>query len=61
MKTTFNFIKVFLFGKKIEGTPVSIPTFKTIEPTNRPSVEQWSKEFKFGSRYGHRGSYYNNN
>ena len=55
------FIKQFIFGVKAQGQPVSTPSFKTTVPTNRPNENEWSKEMKFGSRYGHRGSFYNNN
>lgn len=54
------FIKILLFGQRAQGFPVPQPTFKTTFPTNRPSENEWSKEFKFGSRYGHRGSFYQN-
>lgn len=51
-------IKQLIFGVRAEGYPLPAPTFKTLEPSNRPSKDDWAKEFKFGSRYGHRGSYY---
>lgn len=54
-------IKELIFGVRVQGHPVPPPSIKTTTPTNRPSEEDWFKEFKFGSRYGHRGSFYNNN
>jgi hypothetical protein len=53
-------IKTFLFGIKTKGEPITEPNFKTTEPTNRPTQDEWVKQVKFGSRYGHRGSFYQN-
>jgi hypothetical protein len=52
------YLKKLVFGKKAQGEPMSLPTFTTTEPINRPSIDEWVKEFNFGSRYGHRGSFY---
>ena len=49
---------VFIFGKRAEGEFVPQPTLRTTVPTNRPSENDWLQEFKAGSRYGHRGSFY---
>lgn len=54
-----SFIKVLLFGKKAQGQPVLPPTFKTISPVDKPTEDEWAKYVKFGSRYGHKGSFYN--
>lgn len=54
------YIKVLLFGKKAQGEPVPPPTFKTTVPTNNLTQDEWAKEVKFGSRYGTKGSFYNN-
>ena len=48
----------FIFGQKAQGEKVSQPTFKTTEPTDRPSETDWTMLVAFGSRYGHRGSFY---
>ena len=58
MKKLMKYIKVFLFGERAKGYSLPTPTFKTTEINNRPSMDQWVKEFKFGTRYGHRGSFY---
>ena len=52
------YIKTLIFGVRAQGEPVALPKFKTIMPKDRPTLSQWAKEVKFGSRYGHRGSYY---
>lgn len=52
-------LKEFMFGVRVEGQPLPPPTFKTIMPRNPPTKDMWIKEFKVGSRYGHRGSFYN--
>jgi hypothetical protein len=54
------FIKKVLFGKPLSGERVPPPSFKTTYPTDKLDENQWFKEFKFGSRYGHRGSFYKN-
>ena len=51
-------IKLLLFGVRAQGNPVSQPTFKTILFENQPTFNEWAKELKVGSRYGHRDSFY---
>ena len=53
-----HYIKTFVFGKRAQGEPVSTPSFTTTTPSDRPSIDEWVKEMNFGSRYGHRGSFY---
>lgn len=52
-------IKELIFGVRAQGEPLSPPKFKTTVITDRPTMDKWAKEVKFGSRYGHRGSFYN--
>lgn len=55
------YIKELIFGVRAKGeTLPTHPTFKISEPNNRLTIDEWVKEVKFGSRYGHRGSFYNN-
>ena len=49
----------FIFGKRAEGEQIQQPSFKSTYPADRLSESEWSKLVKFGSRYGHRGSFYN--
>jgi len=51
-------IMTFIFGERAQGTKLTSPTLRTLGISNRPSESEWVKEFKFGSRYGHRGSFY---
>jgi hypothetical protein len=51
-------IKKIFFGERAKGMKVPPPTLHTYYPTYRPSLNQWSQEVKFGSRYGHKGSFY---
>ena len=53
-------VLTLIFGERAEGVLIQQPTLKTIMPTNRPSEQEWGEMFKFGSRYGHRGSFYDN-
>ena len=52
------YIKTLLFGERAKGETLPTPTLKVTECTNRPTFDNWVKEFKFGSRYGTRGSFY---
>lgn len=52
-------LRVLLFGKKVEGEILlNQPTFRTTYPSENLPEEEWRKFVKFGSRYGHRGSFY---
>lgn len=53
-------IMTLIFGERAQGTKLTNPTLRTLKIINRPSENEWVKEFKFGSRYGHRGSFYQN-
>ena len=53
-------VLTLIFGERAEGVFVPQPKFKTTVLTNRPSENEWLIEFKAGSRYGHRGSFYEN-
>jgi hypothetical protein len=47
-----------VFGPRATGKKLPTPTLRTTPITNRPDENQWAIEFKVGSRYGHRGSFY---
>jgi len=51
-------IMTLIFGERAQGIKLTSPTLRTLEISNRPSESDWAREFKFGSRYGHRGSFY---
>ena len=51
-------IKLFLFGQRAQGEPIQPPKVKTLYPTQHLDENQWWREMKFGSRYGTRGSFY---
>ena len=53
------YITTLLFGERAQGE--RIPESKL--PPERPldsNYIKWCEEFKVGSRYGHRGSFYQN-
>ena len=50
-----------LFGQRAEGEFLTQPKLKTTAIQDRPSESDWLQEFKVGSRYGYRGSFYSNN
>ena len=52
-------VLTLIFGQRAKGEPVPEPTFKTTYPDHRPDETKWAKDYNFGSRYGHRGSFYN--
>jgi hypothetical protein len=51
-------IMTLIFGERAQGIKLTSPTLRTLEISSRPSEGDWVREFKFGSRYGHRGSFY---
>ena len=53
-------IKEFIFGVRAKGETLPTPTFKTTDVVNKLSEDEWAKYVKFGSRYGYKGSFYNN-
>jgi hypothetical protein len=55
------FLTTLLFGERAQGEMIPSPTFRSSYPVNRPDENQWFQEVKFGSRYGTKGSFYNNN
>ena len=55
------FLLTFLFGQRAEGEMIPAPTFRSSYPEDRPDEQAWSNEVKFGSRYGHKGSFYQHN
>ena len=52
------FIQKLLFGQRTQGELLQPPKIKTLYPTQIMEEEQWRQEMNFGSRYGHRGSFY---
>ena len=52
------YLLTFIFGQKAQGEKLPQPNLKTTYPAERPSEGEWGNLVKFGSRYGHRGSYY---
>jgi len=55
----FKRIRVFLFGERVKGNPVQSPTFFiTRKPEHQIDYNTWTRELGVGSRYGHRGSFY---
>lgn len=60
-----NQIKLLLttlfFGKRAKGEMIPTPTFRSSYPEDRPDEQTWVQDVKFGSRYGHKGSFYTNN
>ena len=52
------YIKKLIFGKPIQGEQLSQPKLPGERPYNAQDCDKWCQEFKFGSRYGHRVSFY---
>jgi len=52
------FLTILLFGKPAKGEMIPDPTFRSTYPENRPDEQTWVQEVKFGSRYGTKGSFY---
>jgi hypothetical protein len=49
-----------ILGERAAGEPIPQPTFRSMYPKHRPDVNQWGKDYNVGSRYGYRGSFYEN-
>ena len=58
-ENTLQLIMETVFGVQVSGEQLPPPTLKTTSSNDRPDEDQWVNEFKFGSRYGYRGSFYN--
>ena len=56
-----NILTKLVFGPRANGVPVPQPKLKTTNPANRLEENEWTKEFNVSSRYGHRGSFYQEN
>ena len=54
----FRLLRDFICGVRTKPVDVMSTGFYSLHPQNQPSLNEWMKEFKFGCRYGHRGSYY---
>ena len=54
------FILTFLFGERAQGERLHIPSLPAMRPLVQEDYNRWSAEFKVGSRYGTKGSFYFN-
>ena len=54
-----NQIKVFIFGHRVQGEKISEPKLPKERPLDSNYIK-WCQEFNVSSRYGHRGSFYQN-
>jgi len=62
MKKLMQVLLYRLFGQKpVTNIERIVTKFNSIYPTTRPTEKEWANEFKVGSRYGHRGSFYQQN
>ena len=50
----------FITGSKATGEKLAEPKKFPIRNVSDAECIQWAAEFKVGSRYGHRGSFYEN-
>ena len=55
------FLTTLFFGERAHGEMIQQPTFRSSYPVSRPDENQWAQEMKFGSRYGHKGTFYQHN
>jgi hypothetical protein len=52
------YIKTFLFGIRAQGEKLPEPKLRPERPYDALDCTKWCQEFKFGNKYGHRGSFY---
>lgn len=50
-----------LFGPRANGEKLPEPRKFPVRKVTEVEYNRWASEFKVGSRYGHRGSFYENN
>jgi hypothetical protein len=50
----------FITGSRATGEKLAEPKKFPIRTVTVAECNQWASEFKVGSRYGHRGSFYEN-
>jgi len=55
-----DYIKKLIFGTPAQGEKLSEPKLPPERPYNEEDCIKWCQEFKFGSKYGTRGSFYQN-
>ena len=60
MKTLKKQIKELLFGVRAKGERLPSPTCKITFIEHNLTENEWYEYVKFGSRYGTKGSFYNN-
>ena len=53
-------LKTLIFGARAKGEPLPPPKLKTITSDNILPFNKWVEYVNFGSRYGHKGSFYKN-
>jgi hypothetical protein len=53
-------IRDYIFGVRAQGEKIEQPTFRTLDLVDRMSQQEWVDEFRVGTYYGHRGSFYTN-
>jgi hypothetical protein len=51
-KFIFTLLPEFIFGVRVQGEKLPDPTFKTTEPTDRPSEFDWYHELRVSSLCG---------
>jgi hypothetical protein len=54
------YIKKLIFGMPVQGERLPEPKVPPERPYNEEDCIKWCQEFKFGSKYGTRGSFYQN-
>ena len=52
------FIIEFLFGVRVKGESISIPTFKTTTPKEQPDFSTWFSLVNFGRRLTNRSMFW---
>jgi hypothetical protein len=57
-ETILSDVITLVFGIRATGEKLSEPRKFPIRNVTETECNQWANEFKVGSRYGHRGSFY---
>ena len=54
------YITTLVFGRRAQGETIPESKLPPERPFDSKEYIKWCQEFKVGSRYGHRGSFYQN-
>ena len=58
MSLLINYMIEFLFGVRVKGESISLPSFKTTTPESQPDFSTWFSSVNFGRRLTNRAVFW---